>query len=110
MADLSTTVGIVRFTESIPETDILVNNLGVFEAKEFQQITDDDWLKFFEVNVMSGVRLSWYYLPKMKERNWGRIIFISSESGVNIPIEMIHYGMTKSAQLSVSRRLAETTK
>ncbi len=108
--DLSTSEGVKIFTDKIPETDILVNNLGIFEPKEFQDITDDDWLKFFQANVMSGVRLSRYYLPKMKMQDWGRIVFISSESGINIPVEMIHYGVSKSAQLSVSRGLAETTK
>lgn len=109
-ADLSDAEGVGKFIKEIPDADILVNNLGIFEPKNFAKITDDDWMKFFETNVMSGVRLSRYYLPKMKERDWGRIIFISSESGINIPVEMIHYGVTKSAQLSVSRGLAETTK
>ena len=89
--------------------DILVNNLGIFEPKPFEQISDQDWFRFFEVNVLSGVRLSRHYLPRMKERGWGRIIFISSESGIQIPAEMIHYGMTKTAQLAISRGLAETT-
>ncbi len=89
--------------------DILVNNVGIYEPKSFEEITDNDWLHIFEVNVMSGIRLSRAYLPGMKERNWGRIVFISSESGVNIPVEMIHYGMTKTAQLAISRGLAETT-
>jgi NAD(P)-dependent dehydrogenase (short-subunit alcohol dehydrogenase family) len=92
-----------------PEMDILVNNLGIFEPKPFEEIPDADWLRFFEVNVMSGVRLSRHYLPAMKQRNWGRIVFVSSESGINIPAEMIHYGMTKSAQISIARGLAETT-
>ena len=89
--------------------DILVNNLGIFEAKAFDEIPDDDWRRFFEVNVLSGVRLSRHYLAPMKQNNWGRIVFISSESGLQIPVEMIHYGMTKTAQLAVSRGLAETT-
>jgi NAD(P)-dependent dehydrogenase (short-subunit alcohol dehydrogenase family) len=88
--------------------DILVNNLGIFEPKPFEQIPDDDWRRFFEVNVLSGVRLSRMYLPGMKDRGWGRIVFISSESAINTPGEMIHYGMTKTAQLAVSRGLAET--
>jgi NAD(P)-dependent dehydrogenase (short-subunit alcohol dehydrogenase family) len=91
-----------------PAVDILINNLGIFEPKAFEDIPDEDWRRFFEVNVLSGVRLSRLYLGSMKKRNWGRIIFISSESGVQIPAEMIHYGMTKTAQLAVSRGLAET--
>ena len=87
----------------------LVNNLGIFEPKPFAEITDDDWERFFQTNVMSGIRLSRYFLPRMIRRDWGRIVFISSESGVNIPPEMIHYGMTKTAQLAVSRGLAELT-
>ena len=90
--------------------DILINNVGIFEPKQFFEIADGDWLKFFEVNVMSGVRLSKAFMPHMLKQNWGRIIFISSESGVNIPEEMIHYGTTKTAQLGVSRGLAELTK
>ena len=89
--------------------DILVNNLGIFEAKPFPEITDEDWLRFFEVNVLSGVRLSRFYLPGMLQRNWGRIVFISSESGLNIPVEMVHYGVTKTAQIALARGLAETT-
>ena len=89
--------------------DILVNNLGIFEPKPFPEITDEDWLRFFEVNVLSGVRLSRFYLPQMLQKNWGRIVFISSESGVNIPVEMIHYGVTKTAQIALARGLAETT-
>jgi NAD(P)-dependent dehydrogenase (short-subunit alcohol dehydrogenase family) len=92
-----------------PAVDILVNNLGIFETKPFDQITDGDWRRFFEVNVLSGVRLSRHYISPMKQKNWGRVIFISSESGLQIPVEMIHYGMTKTAQLAVSRGLAETT-
>ncbi|MEI2578519.1 SDR family oxidoreductase [Scytonema sp. PRP1] len=93
----------------VPEVDILVNNLGIYGAKSFSEISDEEWLKFLEVNVLSGVRLSRHYLPKMMQKNWGRIIFISSESGVNIPAEMIHYGVTKTAQVSLARGLAETT-
>ncbi|MDB6018652.1 MAG: fabG 8, partial [Pedosphaera sp.] len=89
--------------------DILVNNLGMYQPKPFEQISDEEWVEIFEVNVLSGIRLSRAYLPGMKERNWGRIVFISSESAINIPTEMIHYGMTKTAQLAISRGLAETT-
>ena len=96
-------------TRQVPAVDILVNNLGIFEPKPFADITDEDWLRFFEVNVLSGVRLSRFYLPQMLKRNWGRIVFISSESGVNIPAEMIHYGVTKTAQIALARGLAETT-
>ena len=92
-----------------PEVQILVNNLSIFEAKEFTAITDDDWQRFFEVNVLSGVRLSRWYLPRMLKSDWGRIVFISSESALQIPAEMIHYGMTKTAQLAVARGLAELT-
>ena len=90
-----------------PDVEILVNNLGIFEPACFEDISDDDWRRFFEVNVLSGVRLSRLYLPAMRERNWGRIVFISSESGVQIPAEMIHYGTTKTAQFAISRGLAE---
>jgi NAD(P)-dependent dehydrogenase (short-subunit alcohol dehydrogenase family) len=92
-----------------PGVDILVNNLGIFEVKAFEEISDADWRRFFDVNVLSGARLSRLYLPAMRKRNWGRIIFISSESGYHIPAEMIHYGMTKAAQIAVARGLAETT-
>src|SRR5207248_10314275 len=96
-------------TRQVPAVDILVNNLGIFEPKPFPEITDEDWLHFFEVNVLSGVRLSRFYLPQMLQKNWGRVVFISSESGLNIPVEMIHYGMTKTAQLALARGLAELT-
>ena len=95
--------------QQFPNVEILVNNLGIFEPKTFEQIPDEDWFRFFEVNVMSGVRLSRADLPGMKKRNWGRILFISSESALRVPAEMIHYGMTKTAQLAISRGLAETT-
>jgi len=108
-ADLGTVDGVRRTIDGFPQVDILVNNLGIYEPKPFEQITDDDGLRFFEVNVLSGVRLSRHYLPGMKERDWGRVVFISSESAVQIPTEMIHYGMTKTAQLAISRGLAETT-
>jgi NAD(P)-dependent dehydrogenase (short-subunit alcohol dehydrogenase family) len=93
-----------------PIVDILVNNLGIFEVRPFEEISDADWQRFFDVNVLSGARLARLYLPAMRARNWGRIIFISSESGYHIPAEMIHYGMTKAAQIAVARGLAETTK
>jgi NAD(P)-dependent dehydrogenase (short-subunit alcohol dehydrogenase family) len=108
-ADLATESGASAATARFPELDILVNNLGIFEPKPFEEISDDDWRRFFEVNVLSGVRLSRHYLPLMKRKNWGRIVFISSESALQIPVEMIHYGMTKTAQLAISRGLAETT-
>jgi NAD(P)-dependent dehydrogenase (short-subunit alcohol dehydrogenase family) len=108
-ADLSTEAGAGMLFRHQPETDILVNNLGTFEAKPFAEITDRDWQQIFETNVLSGVRLSRHYLPAMMRKNWGRIIFISSESALNIPVEMIHYGMTKTAQLAVARGLAEIT-
>jgi NAD(P)-dependent dehydrogenase (short-subunit alcohol dehydrogenase family) len=92
-----------------PEVQVLVNNLGSFEPKPFEEISDRDWIEIIETNFMSGARLSRYYLPKMKANNWGRIIFISSESAINVPIEMIHYGVTKTMQLALARGLAETT-
>ena len=108
-ADLGTKEGVALLTGKVPAVDILVNNLGIFEAKPFPDITDEDWLRFFEVNVLSGARLSRHYLPQMIQKNWGRIVFMSSESGVNIPVEMIHYGVTKTAQIALARGLAETT-
>ncbi len=109
-ADFSKVDEVNHLISQIPEIDILINNAGIFEPIPFKDIPDADWFKLFEVNVMSGVRLSRHYFPKMLEKNWGRIIFISSESAVFIPDEMIHYGMTKTAQLAVSRGLAELTK
>lgn len=109
VADLSDAAGVGELTRQVPALDILVNNLGIFEPRAFEEITDEDWLRFFEVNVMSGIRLSRHYFPGMKERNWGRIIFVSSESGLHIPPEMVHYGMTKAAQIAVARGIAETT-
>jgi NAD(P)-dependent dehydrogenase (short-subunit alcohol dehydrogenase family) len=106
--DLADAAVVEKLVGRFPAVDILVNNLGIFEPKPFEKTPDEDWRRFFEVNVLSGVRLSRAYLGGMKERNWGRIIFISSESGVQIPVEMIHYGMTKTAQLAVSRGLAES--
>jgi NAD(P)-dependent dehydrogenase (short-subunit alcohol dehydrogenase family) len=108
-ADLGTKEGVDLLTGKVKTLDILVNNLGIFEVKPFFEITDQDWLRFFEINVLSGARLSRFYLPQMLQKNWGRIIFISSESGLNIPVEMIHYGVTKTAQIALARGLAETT-
>lgn len=105
-ADLATAEGVAAFLRAVPETDILVNNLGIFEPKPFEEIPDADWQRFFDTNVMSGIRLSRAYVAGMRKTNWGRIVFISSESGLNIPGEMVHYGMTKTAQLAVSRGLA----
>ncbi|WP_050384484.1 SDR family NAD(P)-dependent oxidoreductase [Bradyrhizobium pachyrhizi] len=109
-ADVSTAEGCKALLAALPEVDILVNNAGIFEPKPFFDIPDEDWSRFYEVNVMSGVRLSRGYMQGMLKRNWGRIVFISSESGLNIPTEMIHYGMTKTAQLAIARGLAELTK
>jgi NAD(P)-dependent dehydrogenase (short-subunit alcohol dehydrogenase family) len=105
--DLSTPQAAELLATKFPSVDILVNSLGIFEPKPFELIPDEDWRRFFEVNVLSGVRLSRLYLPGMKERGWGRIVFISSESAINTPGGMIHYGMTKTAQLAVSRGLAD---
>jgi NAD(P)-dependent dehydrogenase (short-subunit alcohol dehydrogenase family) len=107
-ADVSNAAGCQAVAKALPAVDVLVNNMAIFEPKPFEQIPDADWLRFFESNVMSGVRLSRHYLPGMREKNWGRIIFISSESAVQIPVEMIHYGMTKTAQIAVARGLAES--
>jgi NAD(P)-dependent dehydrogenase (short-subunit alcohol dehydrogenase family) len=109
-ADFSSAEQVNALIDQLPDIDILVNNAGIFEPKAFAEIPDEDWFRFFEVNVMSGIRLSRTIFPKMLAKNWGRIIFISSESAVFIPDEMIHYGMTKTAQLAVSRGLAELTK
>lgn len=106
--DLSTAQAAEAVVHAHPDIDILVNNLGIFEPKAFEDIPDEDWLRFFEVNVLSGARLARLVLPGMKRRNWGRIVFISSESGVQIPAEMVHYGMTKSAQIAIARGIAES--
>jgi NAD(P)-dependent dehydrogenase (short-subunit alcohol dehydrogenase family) len=106
--DLAHKKGCAALVRQLRDVDILVNNLGIFEPKPFDEIPDEDWLRMFEVNVMSGVRLSRAYLPGMKTRNWGRIVFISSESAVHIPAEMVHYGMTKTAQIAVARGIAES--
>jgi NAD(P)-dependent dehydrogenase (short-subunit alcohol dehydrogenase family) len=107
-ADLGTAEGIKELIEQVPYADVLVNNLGIFEVKPFLEISDADWLRFYEVNVLSGVRLTRYYLPEMLRKNWGRVIFISSESGQQIPSEMVHYGMTKTAQIAIARGVAES--
>jgi NAD(P)-dependent dehydrogenase (short-subunit alcohol dehydrogenase family) len=109
-ADVSTAAGCDALIAALPDADILINNAGIFEPRDFFEIPDQDWSRFFEVNVMSGVRLSRAYMKGMLKRNWGRIVFISSESGINIPPEMIHYGMTKTAQLAISRGLAKLTR
>jgi NAD(P)-dependent dehydrogenase (short-subunit alcohol dehydrogenase family) len=106
--DLGSAEQAAALARKYPDVDILVNNLGIFEPKPFEEIPDEDWKRFFDVNVLSGVRLARAFLPGMKRRDWGRIIFISSESGIQIPAEMIHYGMTKSAQIAVARGLAES--
>jgi NAD(P)-dependent dehydrogenase (short-subunit alcohol dehydrogenase family) len=110
LADPATADGAAALVAAVPDIDILVNNLGIYEAKPFGEITDDDWRRFFEVNVLSGARLARSYFPGMLARDWGRVIFIASESGVMVPPDMIHYGMTKTAQLAISRGLAGLTK
>jgi NAD(P)-dependent dehydrogenase (short-subunit alcohol dehydrogenase family) len=105
LADAAVAASLVR---RHPDVDILVNNLGIFEPKPFEDIPDEDWRRFFDVNVLSGVRLARLYLPRMRTLDWGRIIFISSESGMQIPVEMVHYGMTKTAQIAVARGIAES--
>jgi NAD(P)-dependent dehydrogenase (short-subunit alcohol dehydrogenase family) len=109
-ADVSTAAGCDALVAALPDVDILINNAGIFEPKGFFDIPDEDWTRFLEVNLMSGVRLSRAYLKGMLKRNWGRVVFISSESALNIPKEMIHYGLTKTAQLALSRGLAEMTR
>ncbi len=109
VADVGTSAAIIATTKQFPKLDILVNNVGIGELKPFEKISDGDWVKLIETNFMSGVRLSRFYLPQMKKQNWGRILFISSESGVNIPSNMIHYGVTKTMQIALARGLAETT-
>lgn len=108
VADLSGAAGCQALLDACPQTDILVNNLGIFDPTPFEDIPDSEWQRFFDTNVMSGVRLARHYLPLMKKKQWGRIVFISSESGINPPSEMVHYGMTKAAELSISRALAQT--
>jgi NAD(P)-dependent dehydrogenase (short-subunit alcohol dehydrogenase family) len=109
IADVSTSAAITDTIKQFPKLDILVNNVGIGELKPFEKISDADWFKLIETNFMSGVRLSRFYLTQMKKQSWGRIIFISSESGVNIPSNMIHYGVTKTMQIALARGLAETT-
>jgi NAD(P)-dependent dehydrogenase (short-subunit alcohol dehydrogenase family) len=108
--DFSKTEEINSLIKKLGSVDVLVNNVGIFKNKDFFETTDEDWQNFYNLNVMSAVRLSRALMPKMLENNWGRILFISSESALNIPVEMIHYGMTKTALLSISRGLAELTK
>jgi NAD(P)-dependent dehydrogenase (short-subunit alcohol dehydrogenase family) len=107
-ADLGTAAGIDTLIKEVPVADILINNLGIFEVKSFLEIPDDDWQRFFDVNILSGVRLSRHYLPNMLKKNWGRIIFISSESAQQIPAEMVHYGMTKTGQVAIASGIART--
>ena len=107
-ADLGTAAGVETLLRQVPAADVLVNNLGIFEPKPFLEIPDADWLRFFEVNVLSGVRLARAYLPGMLKKNWGRVIFISSESAQHVPTEMVHYGMTKTAQVAIARGLAQS--
>lgn len=109
-ADFSDVHQIQSLINQLPEVDILINNVAIFEPKAFAEITDDEWIRFYEFNVLSGIRLARAYFDKMLQKNWGRIIFISSESAIQIPAEMIHYGMTKTAQIAVARGLAELTK
>ena len=108
VADLGGSAGCQALIARLADVDVLVNNMGIFEPKPFEAIPDEDWMRFFETNVMSGVRLSRHYVAGMRSRDWGRIVFVSSESGLQIPTEMIHYGVTKTAQLAVARGLAET--
>ncbi|KYG66474.1 oxidoreductase [Bdellovibrio bacteriovorus] len=108
VADLQDKKGADKLFAELKEVDILVNNLGIFEAKPFFEITDEDWQKFYDVNVMSAIRMSRFYTPKMVDKKWGRVLFIASESAIQIPTEMVHYGMTKTAMLAISRGLAQT--
>jgi NAD(P)-dependent dehydrogenase (short-subunit alcohol dehydrogenase family) len=110
VADLSNAAGAEALISAVPEVDVLVNNAGVFQPQAFEEIPDSEWFRLFETNVLSGVRLSRHYFPRMLKKNWGRIVFVSSESAIQIPVEMIHYGMTKTAQLAIARGLAERTK
>jgi len=110
LADPATAEGAERLIAAVPAVDILVNNLGIYEARPFAEIADADWHHLFEVNVVSGARLARHYFPRMLEAGWGRVVFIASESALVVPSEMIHYGMTKSAQLAIARGLAELTR
>jgi len=107
-SDVSSAAGCAKLIQEVTSVDVLVNNMGIFEPKPFEKIPDEDWLRLFETNVMSGVRLSRHYQSGMRKKNWGRILFVSSESAVQIPAEMVHYGMTKTAQVAVARGIAET--
>ncbi len=107
--DLANTEGCALVFAAVPEVDILVNNMGIYDMQPFEEVDDERWLHYFQVNVMSGVRMARHYLPAMRQKDWGRVVFISSESGVFIPPEMIHYGFSKAAQLAIGRGLAETT-
>src|SRR6202050_168910 len=107
-ADVSNREGCEKVIQAVRTVNVLINNMGIFEPKPFEKIPDEDWMRFFEANVMSGIRLSRHYLTGMREKNWGRIIFISSESAVQIPVEMIHYGMTKTGQVAIARGISET--
>lgn len=109
-ADLTTEAGFTKLSHELTEVDILINNLGIFKPVDFFDSTDEDWTSMFDINVMSGIRLSRFYMQKMLANNWGRVVFISSESGLQIPTEMIHYGMSKTAQLSLTNGLAQLTK
>lgn len=110
VADFSDPVSVERLTARLEDVDILVNNVGIFGLAEFETITDDDWDRYLQVNLMSGVRLSRHLLPGMLERGWGRILFVSSESGVDIPADMIHYGVTKAAMIALGNGLAKRTR
>lgn len=108
-ADLGSAEGVQKFIKEVPHCDILVNNVGIYSIKPFEEITDEEWQRMWEINVMSGVRLTRHYFKGMRKNNWGRIVFVSSESGVQIPPEMIHYGVTKTAQIGLARGIAELT-
>lgn len=110
LADPATAQGAQALVSAVPDVDILVNNLGIYEAKPFAEITDADWHYLFEVNVVSGARLARHYFPRMLAADWGRIVFVASESALVVPTEMIHYGTTKTAQLAIARGLAEQTR
>jgi NAD(P)-dependent dehydrogenase (short-subunit alcohol dehydrogenase family) len=107
-ADVGTGEGCDALIEAVPDLDVLVNNAGVFRTQDVWEIPDDEWTRFFEVNVLSGIRLARHHVPRMVERGWGRVVFISSESALHIPVEMVHYGTTKTAQLAVARGMAES--
>jgi len=109
-ADFADASQVRRLLDQLGEVDILVNNVGVFELAPFERITDDDWQRYFDVNVMSGVRLSRHLLSGMLARGWGRIVFVGSESGVNVPADMVHYGFTKAGILALGNGLAKLTR